>query len=67
MAAWRADETVAKAEAITKIKEMAKAKGYKGAFKVFYDGEILANPSDLPAQVEMSKITLSAVMDQAAG
>lgn len=66
MAAWNNSEaTVTRQEAITKINTMATEKGYRGTFKVLYDGNVVANPSDLPEQVVMSKVQISAVLDQA--
>lgn len=49
----------------TRIIAMAQEEGYTGAFKVFNDGVLVADPSTLPEQVDMSKITLSEVLDQA--
>lgn len=56
---------VPRAEAIDKITKLAKDKGYKGTFKVLYNNEVIADPSDLPEQVDMSKVKVSAVLDQA--
>lgn len=64
---WNANTNlVAREEAEAKIGEMAKAKGIKGSFKVFYDGSIIEDPSDLPDQVDMTKVKVSATLDQAA-
>lgn len=57
--------TVSRDEAKKKIIELAKAEGYDGAFKVFYDGAMIADPNNLPEQVDMTKITVSEVLDQA--
>lgn len=57
--------TVTRAEAKSKIVDMAKNEGIKGAFKVFYDGELMTTPDDLPKQVDMGKVRVSAVLDQA--
>lgn len=63
---WNAENnTISRDEAKTKILEMAKAEGIKGAFKVFYNGELVSTPSNLPEQVEMDKVSVSAVLDQA--
>lgn len=59
------DGTISKAEAKTKIVEMAKEQGIKGAFKVFHKGELMTTPDDLPERVDMSDIRVSAVLDQA--
>lgn len=56
---------VTKAEAADKIKKLAEDKGLKGTFKVFYDGEIVADPNDLPDSVDMKLVEVSAVLDQA--
>ena len=64
-AAWRSEDTVTKAEAISKIKDLAKAQGLKGTFKVFYNDEVIADPNDLPDSVDMLKVKVSAVLDQA--
>ena len=64
-AAWSSGGGIPRVEAIAKIEEMARSKGYTGAFKVFYDGEIIADPSDLPDSVIMAKVKVSAVLDQA--
>ena len=57
--------TVPRADAIKKITELAVEQGLKGTFKVFYNGSIVADPSNLPEQVDMDKVSVSAVMDQA--
>lgn len=56
---------IPRAEAIGKISQMAKDKGYKGAFKVFYQDALIADPEDLPETVDMGKVKVSAVLDQA--
>lgn len=66
MAAWdNNSNTVSRDEAQVKIKALATEKGIKGAFKVFYDGEVIADPSDLPDQVDMTLIKVSNTLDQA--
>lgn len=66
MTAWENNSNlVPKEQATSKIIELANAQGLKGAFKVFYEGDIVSDPSDLPDQVDMSKIKVSAVLDQA--
>lgn len=57
--------TVARAVAIERITEMAKEDGITGSFKVYYNDALIANPNDLPEQVELSKIRVSAVLDNA--
>lgn len=56
---------VSRDEAKKQIIAMAKDEGYNGAFKVFYDGAMIADPNTLPEQVDMSKVTVSEVLDQA--
>lgn len=59
-------EGISKDEAQSLIIKMAKEKGIKGAFKVYYDGELVANVDDLPDDgVVMSKVSVSAIADQA--
>lgn len=67
MAAWDASSstTVTRDVAKARIIEMAKEEGYTGAFKVFYEGTMVTDPSNLPEQVDLSKITVSEVLDQA--
>lgn len=48
-----------------KIAELAKSKGIKGSFKVFYNDAIIADPSNLPDMVDMTKVKVSATLDQA--
>jgi hypothetical protein len=57
---------VPRAEAEPKIKALALAQGIDGTFKVFYDGAMISTPSQLPEQVDMSKVRVSEVMNQAA-
>jgi len=59
--------TVTRAEAKGKIIEMAKEQGIKGAFKVFHKNNLMATPDDLPEQVDMADVRVSAVLDQASG
>lgn len=54
-----------RADAIEKITKMAKDKGFRGTFKVLYNNEVIADPTDLPEQVDMTKVKVSAVLDQA--
>lgn len=65
MNAWRTGSTVPRDEAQAKIEKMAADQGIKGPFKVFYNNEIVTDPEDLPEQVDMSKVKVSAVMNQA--
>jgi len=54
-----------RADAIKAITAKAIAQGLKGTFKVLYEGNIVADPSNLPDQVDMDEVQVSAVMDQA--
>lgn len=68
MAAWNVsnnDNLVSREEAISQITDMAKDEGYTGSFKVFYDGQMVADPADLPERVDMDKIRLSETLSQA--
>ena len=62
---WTNDDgIISKEEAIAKFKADSTAAGYVD-YKVFYDGNQVVRPSDLPERVDYSKISISAVMDQA--
>ena len=56
---------IPKADAIAAIQKMAKDQGLKGTFKVFYEGNIITDPTTLPEQVNMAEVEVSAVLDQA--
>ena len=63
---WNTDNgTISREEAGSKIKEKAQSEGINGPFKVFYDGEQMTTPDSLPEQVDMNKVRVSAVLDQA--
>lgn len=70
--AWETTEPVvntnlvARAEAEPRIKALAVEQGIDGTFKVFYDGAMISSPSQLPEQVDMTKVRVSEVMNQAA-
>lgn len=57
--------TLSREQAIANIKDMAKDEGIHGSFKVFYNGSLISNPEDLPDQVDMRGIRVSAVLDNA--
>ena len=59
------NNTISREEAGSKIKQKATSEGIEGPFKVFYDGVQVATPDALPMQVDMSKVRVSAVLDQA--
>ena len=68
MAAWEAtpqDTTVSRDEAKDLIVQKARAEGFTGSFKVFYKGNMVSDPSNLPERVDMDDIEVSAVLDQA--
>jgi len=52
-------------EAIERIKSMAQEQGINGAFKVFYQGQYITSPSNLPDTVNMEELQISAMLDQA--
>lgn len=56
---------VTREEAEGKIGALAKAKGIKGSFKVFYNGNLIEDPSNLPVMVDMTLVKVSATLDQA--
>ena len=59
------DGLVERDEAKTKILEMARNQGIEGAFKVFYQGNLVSTPDALPDMVDVTQIRVSAVLDQA--
>lgn len=59
--------TITREEAIQHCIAKAKEEGINGAFKVFYDGRMIANPSDLPDTVIKDKLVVSIVTDNARG
>lgn len=70
MSAWEVNggQTVSKQEAATRIQAMAREQGYAAGatIKVFYDGRQIVTPADLPEQVDLSKVTISNVLNNAA-
>ena len=56
---------IPRADAIVKIKEMAREQGLGGQFKVKYQGEEISSPNDLPETVQMSQVGVYASLDQA--
>lgn len=66
MNAWNTNQDmVSREEAESKIAALATSKGIKGSFKVFYDNKIIVDPTDLPDQVDMKLVKVSATLDQA--
>ena len=69
--AWENDRvvpvatTLGRDAAIARIKEIAREDGITGSFKVFYQDNLIANPTDLPEQVNMELVKVSAVLDNA--
>lgn len=59
------DNTVSREDAIKKVQEMAKDQGIRGSFKVFFEDRLIPNPNDLPERVDMSKVKVSATLDNA--
>jgi hypothetical protein len=67
---WNAQEqvsTLSRDEAKSEILDMARDQGIEGAFKVFYQGELISTPDALPERVTMDAVRVSAVLDQAEG
>jgi hypothetical protein len=63
---WSASEgLISRADAKAKIVELAKEEGITGSFKVYYNDQLIANPDDLPEQVAMNLVRVSAVLDNA--
>jgi hypothetical protein len=55
--------TISRADAIVAIKKMAKDNGYN-KFRVTYEGDEI-EASDLPDDVDMSKVRISAMLNNA--
>ena len=65
MSAWDTTTKMTREQAISAIKEKAKAQGYSKTFKVTYEGRMVENPDDLPIEVDMSKVQISSVLNNA--
>lgn len=52
-------------EAMNQIKDKAREQGIRGAFKVFYAGEMVSTPTSMPAMVDMDLVRVSEMLDQA--
>lgn len=57
---------IPRADAIARIKDMAREQGLGGQFKVKYQGNEISSPDDLPEIVEMGQVRVYASLDQAA-
>ena len=64
-AATPVEGLIARNDAITRITVQAREDGITGSFKVFYNEQLVANPTDLPEQVDMNLVRVSAVHDNA--
>jgi len=63
---WKTEtEQVERAEALRRIQEMAKSQNINGSFKVFYEGDLVVSPEDLPTTVDLSKVQVSGVLNNA--
>ena len=64
---WSTGNTVSREEAQGRISDMEKDQGINGAFKVYYESRSnqIVTPSDLPENVDLSKVIISASLDQA--
>lgn len=56
---------IPRADAIARIKEMAREQGLGGQFKVKYQGAEVSSPNELPDIVEMGQVQIYASLDQA--
>ncbi len=62
---WETNNNLlAQADAIVKIKAMGTEAGY-ATYKVYYDGKVIATPSDLPESVDMTLVSIGQMADQA--
>ena len=57
--------TVSRNEAGAWIARQAEEQGIGNSFKVYYDGAIMGKLEDLPEQVDLDKLRVSAALDQA--
>lgn len=63
---WETTPTgITREQAIAEIKRMATAQGYSSTFKVTYDGTIIETPDQLPVSVDMSKVRISSMLNNA--
>lgn len=66
MAAWNVNENMVPREQAEKIcNDLAKSKNIRGSYKVFYNGNIVESPADLPETFDKTLIKVSATLDQA--
>lgn len=54
-----------RAEAEKFCNDLARGKGIKGSYKVFYNGTIVDSPASLPDTFDKTLIKVSATLDQA--
>lgn len=68
-AAWNTNPTnpnlVARDQAEQICNDLARSKGIKGSYKVFYNNNIIEDPSGLPEMFDKTLIKVSATLDQA--
>ena len=66
MTSWNSDNPlISREEATEYTYNLRDQQGIVGAFKVFYDGVEITDPSELPDTVDKTKIRVSAAMSQA--
>lgn len=56
---------IPRADAIARIKDMAREQGLGGQFKVKYQNNEVSSPNDLPETVDMNQVRIYASLDQA--
>lgn len=59
------ESLLSREEAFDAINRKAREEGINGSYKVFYNGQIVAGPSDLPETVNMELVRVSAMFDNA--
>ncbi len=62
---WETQESLSRDDALKAISDKAKDEGISGAFKVYYNGRLIATPEDLPDQVDMRDVRVSSVLNNA--
>lgn len=65
--AWNTEsnQNIPRAEAINAITAKAREEGISGSFKVYYNGQLVSNPNELPETVNMGWVRVSAMFDNA--
>ena len=58
-------ETISREQATEQIRQLAVRDGIVGSFKVYHQGKLVVNPTDLPDHVNMADVRVSAALDNA--